>query len=156
MVLAFDKHGHLTPNHCIEIETSVFGQFFVEAFSNSQTRTNLFENWYIYNQNLKRILQVSSLTQWINGSFVTSKQNPKDIDFVTFIPFLLFEQYEKELEDFWSFALEDKGLDAYLVKQYMPETLFFDDYLSIKALWTKRFIDGRNHAMQKGFIELVI
>jgi len=49
----------------------------------------------------------------VDGSFVTLKENPKDIDVVTFLDWEVYELREKALERFWGYNLEDKGLDTY-------------------------------------------
>ncbi|MGB3778758.1 MAG: hypothetical protein WA960_10405 [Tunicatimonas sp.] len=49
--------------------------------------------------------QVSQqFTQWVDGSFVTAREHPNDIDFVTFIDYQLFETKEKLIHE--NFRLE--------------------------------------------------
>lgn len=99
-----------------------------------------------------------NFTQWINGSFISQKENPKDIDFVTFLDHKTYEVQEVFLDRFWSFSLEDKGLDAYLIAKYPEghqeyeiykekEIRFYDLYSSTKE-------DALGNYFDKGFIEL--
>ena len=83
--------------------------------------------------------------QWINGSFVTTKENPNDIDFVTFIDSTIFKQNEAKLEEFWSFALEDEGLDAYIVKIYPTDSPLFATHIQSisKRFGLKDFVEQK-------------
>jgi len=53
-----------------------FEEIFVTAFSQSTTRRQLFENYLGYVQDFKAML-TPNFTQWINGSFVTKKNQSK-------------------------------------------------------------------------------
>ncbi len=156
--LNFTSEGYLTPIDGIESDLTTFRQNFVEDFSNSKTRHNLFDNYLEYLRLFSRNI-TPKFEQWINGSFVTQKENPNDIDFVTFIDANIFDKFEQELESFWSFSLEDEGLDAYIVKIYPSHSpLFFTHTEHFKAIWHKRFCrtkaDAQLDISKKGFIKL--
>jgi hypothetical protein len=110
--LKFTEHGYLTLIDGIETDLSGFKQTFVDYFPLSEKRQFLFHNYLEYLRLFSRKI-TPHFEQWINGSFVTKKENPNDIDFVTFIDARIFERNEAKLEEFWSFSLEDEGLDAY-------------------------------------------
>lgn len=59
-----------------EIKTAL-----VDAFSTAVTRGPLYDQWRVLNQAIEKILPIEE--QWVNGSFVTTKLNPGDIDLVT-------------------------------------------------------------------------
>ena len=85
----FDIRGYLKPegkNNCSfsEIQSNL-----VDPFELESTRYNLFENLIQYNHELQKVLGGKSFTQWINGSFVSTQENPDDIDLVNLIDFQL-------------------------------------------------------------------
>ena len=158
--LKFTDEGYLTPIDGIELDLATFQTTFVDEFPNSQTRHYLFNNYLEYLRLFSRNI-TPKFEQWINGSFVTQKENPNDIDFVTFIEASIFERREKELEAFWSFSLEDEGLDAYIVKIYPPHSPLFALHTEhFKTVWHKRYCrtkaDAQLDISKKGFIKLKI
>ena len=58
--------------------------------------------------------------QWINGSFVSRKENPKDIDFLTIIDFQIYEAKAKLIDNQFRnpIAKAKYILDAYTLKSY--------------------------------------
>ncbi len=58
-------------------------QTFVDDFPTSVTRPVIFEHWKALVGAIKTILPIDA--QWIDGSFVTSKENPGDVDLATFL-----------------------------------------------------------------------
>ena len=72
--------------------------------------------------NLSRLL-AQDFYQWIDGSFVTNKKTPNDIDVVTIISHLDYENNKKLLEQKYasSGARLNYNVDAYIVVNY-PES----------------------------------
>jgi len=159
-MLQFDENGHLFPYEAQETTLDEFQAIFVDAFPKSETRKRLFDNYLDWIFDFQRDVY-AYFTQWLDGSFVTQKMNPNDLDFVTFLDGRVFEIKEKrkELDRFWSFSNEDKGLDAYLLAEVEPEHPDFADYAHFKNVWAKRYSNGDKgdhlHKIQKGFIQLV-
>jgi len=112
MTLTFTDAGLLTPAKGIETSLEIIGQHFVQAFPHSETRQRLFENFQNYLNSFQDEI-FPWFEMWVDGSFVTLKENPKDIDVVTFLDWEVYELREKALERFWGYNLEDKGLDTY-------------------------------------------
>ena len=96
------------------------------------------------------------LTQWIDGSFVTKKQEPGDIDLVTFIDFSVAEKLGDDLKDF-KYPLSEIVfvVDAYLVKIYPPGHQLHQLYVSDSAYWLHHFTQTRRNRIgnkqHKGF-----
>jgi len=140
MQLEFNSQGLLVPNKNIVTNLHSFKTTFVDDFPNSRTRVNLYENYLSYTNKLKQLLQLEFVTQWINGSFVTKTNNPKDIDLVTFIPELVYTKREKELIDLKQMNWFDLKVDAYLIIERSnfestPKSLFRpNSSLSLKFL----------------------
>ena len=98
-----------------------------------------------------------ALVQWIDGSFITNKLQPGDIDIVTFIPFASYEPIVDELIDWYStFSLYDRGLDAYICPVYPSDYLEYNLFLDRKQYWQKLFSSRKNENGEKGFLELTL
>jgi hypothetical protein len=114
----FDKAGNLFPYEIVSIELASLEKVFVSDFKDSVTRRELFDNYLVYIEDLKA-LAGSDFHQWIDGSFVTNKQNPQDIDVVTFLSYTLYQRNISVLLDFK--ARENsiyKGIDGYFVSNF--------------------------------------
>lgn len=158
-MLQFDSKGLLIPNTAIKLTGEEFRFYFVDSIP-SETRLDNFKKYISYSNELKKILKVDKLKQWIDGSFVTLIRNPKDIDFVTFLDFELRLKFLKELKKFEAKgANEIFGVDAYLLtvfpENHSKEFLFHSD----KAYWNDRFSRTRRDAQgkkrPKGYIEII-
>lgn len=91
----FESTGLLPPG----IHKYDFHEFktqFVDSFPNSTTREKIFIGFKIFISSICRIVKPSEL--WVDGSFVTSKVNPNDIDLVLF--------FEKVSNPIWYNGLE--------------------------------------------------
>lgn len=121
--LRFDEKGFLYPHEKVKLTLEAFEAIFVTSFSQSTTRRQLFENYLIYVQDFKTLL-TPNFTQWINGSFVTRKTNPRDIDMVTLIDYRTDSEKEKTIATRFvnKKAIELFGVDAYTL------TVFPDDH----------------------------
>jgi len=91
-MLNFDSRGNLKPYRSIPSFVEEMKNYFVDGIK-SETRKNNFEKYIQYAKDLKKHSGGFDLKQWVDGSFVTRKTNPKDIDIVTFLD----EQQIKEL-----------------------------------------------------------
>ena len=117
---------------------TIFHQL-VEPFPASLSRATLFHEWGKYNRLLRSVIG-EDFRQWINGSFVTQKTNPKDIDLVSFIPYRAYERHEAILDKFWSDAWEAEGIDAYIVKVYPEDHSNYEKRTRIEQeQWVRRY-----------------
>ncbi len=156
--LHFDPNDNLTPYSKITTDLATFEKVFVTDFENSTTRKTLFDNYLWYLEAFSKEI-TPNFTQWINGSFVTLKENPKDIDFVTFLDVGLYDEKEAIIDQFLSFSLENKGLDAYILQVYSKENFLYKDYtLANIEKWAARFSKTKKDSnaidYPKGFIEI--
>src|SRR5437660_1174988 len=58
-------------------------QVLVDAFPTSSTRGALYEQWRVLSEAIERFVPI--ITQWIDGSYVTTKNDPADIDVVSHV-----------------------------------------------------------------------
>ncbi|MEM1120703.1 MAG: hypothetical protein AAGJ18_09660, partial [Bacteroidota bacterium] len=89
--------------------------------------------------------------------FVTQKENPKDIDLVTFLDHEVYAKREKQgkLDKFWSFSLEDEGIDAYLVRDYPPNHSNAEETKAFRKEWIDRYKRAFPFDKSKGFLEII-
>lgn len=160
MQLKFTSEGYLSPIGKITTDLSSFEQVFVTAFPTSTTRPRLWANHLWYIQHFRQ--EVShDFVQWLDGSFVTLKENPNDIDLVTCIDYKIFEPMEeqKRLEEFWSYNLEDKGLDSYLLGVYPEGHPEYPMYEYNARNWHIRYTNAKTSKKPienvKGYIEII-
>lgn len=158
-MLHFTKNGFLIPDNNIAVSVDDLNRYFVEGIP-SDTRGEIFVKYLKYSDELKNVLGLKTLKQWINGSFVTKIKNPKDIDLITFVDFDLRTRFANELKQFEAKGANDNfGVDAYLLTAFPTgheKNFLFE---SDRAYWmemftrTRRDKSGRKH--RKGFLEIL-
>lgn len=159
MNLKFDDRGHLTPYERINVTLTEFEEFFVKSFGSDSIRIEIFENYKNFIKDFSD--QVTpNFTHWIDGSFVTSKVTPRDIDFTTLIKHGIY-QSKREIIDS-KFRLRggkaNYKVDAYTI-EILPEDhkkygifeidlVYWDNWFSkTKKNWAKK-------SFSKGYIEI--
>lgn len=153
----FNNSGLLVPDKKITCSFQDFEKEFVLNIP-TKKRKEIFGFYVKYNNSLKKICYLPELHQWINGSFVTKKQNPGDIDLVTFLDFKLVKNLGTKLDHF-IFPNSEKiyGVDAYIVVVYPEDHQDKFIYKSDLAYWNDRFSKTRRirgNKLAKGFIEI--
>jgi hypothetical protein len=155
--LAFDANGYITPSEKITVDLETLKHYFVDNFPNSETRKGLFDNYLRYLDAFAKEI-TPNFTQWINGSFVTQKENPKDIDFVTFIDAAIFEQKTSNgiLHNYYSFSWEKENVDAYILDVFPENDFnFLSHTVELSNQWFRRFKKVKeNPNLSKGFLEI--
>jgi hypothetical protein len=159
--LTFTPEGFLTPFEKINVDLATFERTFVTDFPNSETRKTLFYNYLRYIDSFSKEI-TPNFTQWIDGSFVTQKENPNDIDLVTFIDQKYYIQNDEseKLDKFFSFSWENEKIDAYIVGVFTKNTSLYENHtIHFQNQWNELFITTRatsdNQIFQKGFIEII-
>ena len=151
--LSFDEKGYLIPYDEIETNLETLKKYFVDAFPNSRTRSLIFNNYEKFIADFQYEI-FPHFEHWIGGSFVSMKENPRDIDISVFIDYRISEMRNKKLEKFWSFSLEDKFIDSYIVKEYPKEHLNYQSFAESKINRYDLYSSDRNE-VSKGFLKLV-
>ena len=158
-MLIFNSKGYLVPNTNIISDLAEMETEFVNNII-SNKRNSLFDKYLHYSSELKNFFNGSPLLQWIDGSFVTKKSDPGDIDLVTFIDEELAFNLGTDIDNFkYPSSLELYGVDAYLVKVYNREHKKHPLYIGDRMYWMDKFDKTyRNRIGQKspkGFIEII-
>lgn len=118
--MEFDRNGYLQPHEIIFADLQQIEMIFVDGFTDSTVRSKIFKNYIRYTEAIRKLVG-EPFHQWIDGSFVTKKENPNDIDVLTFIPVSSFNKNWKEFEMLrrWRFN-RDFCVDGYFIK-IVPE-----------------------------------
>ena len=156
-MIQFNHRGFITPNANVSSSLNELNKVFVKD-SESGKRNELFEKYCYYSNSLKELCKISYL-QWINGSFCTLKNEPKDIDLVSFIPHWIIENDEKLFYQFsYPNAENEYGVDAYIVKTYPENHRLYPLYNGDKLYWLEQFsktkLNRLGRRYTKGFLEI--
>ena len=159
MKLDFDLRGNLQPYEKVSLSLEKFENFFVNQFPDNHQRKQIFDDYLNFVHDFSA--QISNqFTQWIDGSFVTAKEHPNDIDFVTFISYELYEAKEELIDKNFRLdgANKNYGVDAYTVRQYPKEHTKYMLYRSDWVYWYHWFTKTKKNRIKKkypkGFIEI--
>lgn len=100
------------------------------------------------------------MIQWINGSFISHKKEPKDIDFVTFLDYRIINHLSNKLDSF-NYPQSEKthNVDAYIIIVYPEDHPNRFYTTSDQAYWTNQFTktkrNNRGNKLSKGFLEII-
>jgi hypothetical protein len=157
--ITFDQRGCLHPYQLIELELTDFQNYFVSNFPQSETREAIFSNFMDYIHDFQREI-LPSFKIWINGSYVTQKLNPRDIDFVIFIPHDIYTIHEKLIKAQYKTtgAARYFSIDAYMIEVFSakhPNFVFTQsDTIYWRSWFSKTARNRHNQCFEKGFIEI--
>lgn len=163
--LIFDWRGHIEPPRLVDLSMAELEENFVSNLTESTTRQPIFDAFKKYNADLIEMVG-TPLFQWIDGSFVTKKLNPNDIDFVTFWDYKIYEpnrdlletRFVKDKSKITAFHASYQNLDAFAVPVYPESHKRFNSYKFDYGYWFELFYKTRENrigkAFKKGFIQL--
>lgn len=151
-MLEFDFNGNLQPYHAIESTLEEVEQFFVINFPVSKTRKNLFETYRLYKAALQSEIG-ADFFQYLNGSFISKKLNPKDIDLVTFINADIIKSREQVLKKFKN-RNQFAGIDGYIQEVHPQNHINFKQFQLDLLYWNDLFTKSRAEK-PKGYIKII-
>ena len=148
-MIAFNAEGYITPSRVFDIELDTFKDIFV----NNEKRELIYTEFLLFVDYLKS-WNIGTFNQWVDGSFVTKKIIPNDIDVVTFLDYRVCEQYEKEISElYWS--RKTGKVDTCFVKVYPSNHDFYVRTKSDTIEYLHNFsFDVKNRNQSKGFVQL--
>lgn len=156
-MLTFNHSGLLVPDNKISSTIEELEEEFVMNIPTTR-RIEIFESYVKYNEEFKKVCKLEVLNQWINGSYVTKKNNPGDIDLLTFLDFETISQLGSKLDDFkYPNSELIYGVDAYIIETYPENHKDRFKFVSDKAYWMDRFTKTRRirgNRLSKGFLEI--
>jgi len=120
--ITFDAKGNPLPYEVIKLNGSEFKQIFVDDFKDSSTREKIFAGHQNYNKNMLNLIK-SNYFQIADGSFTTNKQNPNDIDIVSFLSHISVNEHGSGLTEFQTKngSKDNYFVDGYIIPYY-PKT----------------------------------
>ena len=160
MDLPFDPDGFLKPYTAVTADLESFEKTFVGGFPGSATRGGIFNAYLDWLGAFKASVCQTGFHQWIDGSFVTRKSNPNDLDIVTFVESGLFVRKKKELHALQGDGLlKSRKLDCYFVEVLPSDSRRYFVYQSDKMYWLHQFSYTKRNPKtdqrhEKGFIQL--
>jgi hypothetical protein len=112
-MINFDTNGNIEPYEIIEVSLNIVQN----EFTFNDHRVEIFEEYLAFCDTLKSI-GIENFYQFIDGSFITKKTFPKDIDVVSFVESDFFNNNAVKLLN-----LRDKfsKIDCFFVPNYRPK-----------------------------------
>jgi hypothetical protein len=124
---------------------------------NTEHRKQLLDNFLLFNKELKAILK-SPFFQWIDGSFVTNKELPNDLDVVTFVDYEVLQHFEYEMIWMKAKAKIDWNIDNNTSHFCSSNHFQFEKYLKTREMWQRLYGTTRSNDQDikypKGFIQI--
>jgi hypothetical protein len=159
-MITFDERGHLVESY--ELNVMQFKELFVDKWHrDTSTRLNIFDVFEKYVEDFQTMI-TPDFNMWVNGSFVTQKGNPRDIDFVSFIDYTIYFKEVKLIDNqFGKYGTENHYgllLDGYVSPIYPQEHEDFFTTQANEAYWRTQFSytkpDRHLKKYSKGFIKI--
>lgn len=156
MMQKFMDDGNLNPG----IHAYTFSEFekqFIHQFSTSETRQIIYQRFCDWFQQLKEILVPRYV--WLDGSFVTKKINPNDLDIVVFYrpEDINSKSLSVQLDEFIHNLSREYHCDAYfcLTLGHLDEQQKsqLGDHRIMETYWMGQFAFDRNRR-PKGIVEI--
>jgi len=157
MEITFDEHGLIQPKEIIEISVEKLHHIFVEEREEKSYREKLFQRYLTYTASIEKNIG-KILFQFVNGSFSTLKEKPKDIDLVSFIHYSDYKSKQAEIELFlsdWENVVEIDGFIAPF--SYSGHPHFIESQLSYeywKSLYSFTRKQENGQSLSKGLIKI--
>lgn len=148
-MLEFDKHGFLTPYDAISSDFETLES----SFLFNQQRANLYLELLTLLKDFKE-KDIRFVKIWINGSFISKKILPNDIDIVFFVDFSVYLQNE----DYFSMLYRNrKNIDCQFISVY-PENhkkhfLYISDTVEYRHNFSRNWKSTLKQ--HKGFLEIL-
>ncbi len=143
-MLTFDEFGQLTPDQPIESELSAVENVFVF----NETRRLIFAELLGFLEIIKS-WEIGHFQVWLDGSFVTKKELPRDVDIAVFMDAKSYERNENLLY----LVKKTPLIDAYFISVYPEDHPLFHRTESDLAYWFNLFSKDRKRR-RKGFIQI--
>ena len=145
-MMIFDEQGNLTPYNVQEITLKDFEK----TFATNENRQSFLVDYNAFIEHLNS-LGINNFYQWIDGSFVTKKISPRDIDVVSFIETKEFKKNEKEL---LLLPKMFQNIDCYFVEVFLKDDKKHFITQTDKLYWFHLFQGTRKPRIKKGFVQI--
>jgi hypothetical protein len=150
----FDDHGNLPPGrHRATLEET--RSALVDPFPESHTRQAIFDWWCDLRAGLEDL--GGFVEQWLAGSYVTSKQQPNDLDVVTVFDGPAFEAFPRHRQQVIQAMVAGHVTEALWRCDNYPVLHYPDDGPSaiagraVEGMWGQHFGQDRD-GNERGFV----
>ena len=155
--LKFDDNGFLIPYNAIATDLNAVRRVFTDGFPTSVSRRPIFERYEELNAQLIQLIP-GGFAQWVDGSFISRKMNPNDIDVLTFVDTAIYQRHEQTFRELRNeFAIGARRVDANVIQVYpsshSKRFLYESDHVEWLYNWSHTVQKPRRN---KGFVELLI
>lgn len=156
MIPAFNEHG-VFPAGRYQATPDEIERRFVLTFPTSLTRKNIFDGWRRRREQLLDLVQVEQ--EWIDGSFVTSKRDPGDLDVVVFIDGQTFDNLPiPHRQKVFALTAGPRpllqfGCHSFFVAVWPHTHARHADYLHSSGYWDRLWSRDRT-APEKGYLDV--
>ncbi len=160
-MIQFDPKGYLIPDRPIKASLEQFREAFVDQLPD-EARLAIYENFRQFCGQVMEGFQAKEINVWVDGSFVTRKRTPNDLDIVVFMDADLIDQQHDLLQTQLSHERLQAlyRIDAYWVKVYSENHPFHYNTLADRAYWlnlfTRTYRNRQGVSFKKGFLDLTI
>lgn len=148
-------------HHCDETQLKAS---FVEAFAESTTRAAIHAGFSALRSDAVELGFAG--TQWVNGSFVTTKMNPNDVDLITVLDYESANAFNGEQLQFAQDFLSGDAVPktkyrshTFVVLRCPPDHPYFPTYEASRNFWLTfwgctRPLHESGSVVEKGILEL--
>jgi hypothetical protein len=147
-MFTFNRRGNLVPSEVILTDWNTFHSYFVEEINNTQRKVIGKK----LGEFLFEILQIINIPfeVWIDGSFVTQKTEPNDVDVLIHLPNDIFSKYKSTISPLieQSKYATNGLIDAYITIQYSKNHPYYPLYEADIMEW--KHIYGKTRATLSG------
>ena len=150
----------LLPPGIHRLTVDEFEAMFVDGMNDTEHRRRIFKRWRLHRAHLQNLVPISH--QWIDGSFVTAKPKPADIDVVTFFDGSDFDVLPPMEKDMFQGLLDGSStrarwtVDSYGVARMSGSDAERRAYDIATGYWKKQWSSVRDQpALRKGFVEVI-
>lgn len=131
---------------------------FVVPFPTSTTRQPLYDQWLLHRQAIETLIPIER--QWLNGSYVTGKVDPGDIDVVTFIDGEALNALDAPRQALLADLMaghptRDRwGVDSFLVPTYAEGHPAHPAARKAEGSWRRIWTNVKGSTLTKGYLEV--
>ncbi len=145
--IQFDEKGNAKPYGLTKLTYEECREYFVDAFPDSETRDKNWEQFLEFHKDIEDVSKFS-VKHWIDGSFVTNKLSPKDIDVVSFVRpenlTLALQQFDMNKSDPKGYVKNKYNIDNYIVVDCSSSHPYYGKMKQQREYWLKFFSTDRN------------
>jgi len=155
--IEFDEYGNPKPYEVVRLSYGECKNIFVEKFKSSATRKLNWTSFMGFHTDIEAV-STFAVKHWIDGSFVTQKINPNDIDVVSFVnPNNLvstLREFDMNKSDPSGYVKNKYNVDNYIIVDFDKGHPYYDKMQEQVKYWREFFSTDRNEK-PKAIVEVV-